>query len=637
MNPLFYPIIVPILLGILCFAVPRKVRAIREFLAVSGSAVTFGIIIWIFTQKPPGWSFKDAIILRMDDLSGFILLASGLFGFLIALYSIKFMKDKEKLNTYYGSLLLTIGAACGVLLSNHLIILLVFWGFLGITLYLLVQTGGDGSGAAAKKTLIIIGGTDALLLLGIGFIYAYKLGTDPSLGIFLKDFWTLPAISTFAADKIPLNDTLNILAFIFLALCAFAKAGAMPLHTWIPDVAEKAPITVTAYLPAALDKLLGIYLLGRICLHMFTLTNTMNLFLMIVGAVTIIAGVMMALIQHDLRRLLAYHAVSQVGYMVLGIGTGTTIGIAGGIFHMLNHSIYKACLFLTGGAVQHRTGSTDLDKLGGLGKLMPFTFISFLIAAFAISGIPPFNGFVSKWMVYQGLVELGTKSDSLYHNSHIVFLVAAMFGSGLTLASFMKLTHTVFLGVPSKAITAKKIKEVGFGMVVPMVVLALLCVIFGIFAYSIPVDKFLKPIFSDLPNLKFWEAGASDLPLYQGLWNPGIATILILLGLGVGLIIYLVGNIKVVREERSFIGGEQLPVEKRVTGTGFYNTIRDMGVIRQIYGWAEAKWFDIYDQAGRLAFGIANTLRKFHTGVLTSYILWVLMGLVVLFIVLMGK
>jgi len=355
-------------------------------------------------------------------------------------------------------------------------------------------------------------------------------------------------------------------------------------------------------------------------LSLFEMSGAMNLFLMIVGAVTIIAAVMMALIQHDLRRLLAYHAVSQVGYMVLGLGTGNPVGIAGGLFHMLNHSIYKACLFLSGGGVQHRTGTTDLDKLGGVGKSMPVTFISFLIAAFAISGIPPFNGFVSKWMVYQGLVELGSAGDKLW----IIWLVAAMFGSGLTLASFMKLTHTTFLGVPSKLTSSKKVKEVGVGMIVPMVVLALLCVVFGIFAYSIPLKYF---IFPSVPGVSF-----------LGIWSPGLATIMILLGLAVGFLIYLAGNLlKGVREADSFVGGERLPVEARVTGTGFYNTIRETGGIRRLYSWAEAKFFDIYDQGSRFAFSLAGLFQRAHTGVLTVYMMWVLVAFVIFLIVLMGR
>ncbi len=141
-----------------------------------------------------------------------------------------------------------------------------------------------------------------------------------------------------------------------------------------------------AYLPASLDKLLGIYLLARISLHMFVLNEPLKFLLLIIGAVTIILAVMMALVQHNLKKLLAFHAVSQVGYMVMGIGTGVPIGIIGGLFHMLNHAIYKCCLFLGAGAVEKRTGTTELEELGGLAKSLPVPFISMVIAAFAISG-----------------------------------------------------------------------------------------------------------------------------------------------------------------------------------------------------------------------------------------------------------
>ena len=160
---------------------------------------------------------------------------------------------------------------------------------------------------------------------------------------------------------------------------------------------------------------------------------------------------MMALVQHDLKRLLGYHAVSQVGYMVLGIGTGSPVGIAGGLFHMLNHAIYKSCLFFGGGAVEKSAGTTDLENLGGLARSMPVTFGTFLVASLAISGVPPLNGFASKWMIYQGIIESARGGGHLW----VLWLVAAMFGSALTLASFMKVVHAVFLGQPSRCARPK--------------------------------------------------------------------------------------------------------------------------------------------------------------------------------------
>ena len=175
--------------------------------------------------------------------------------------------------------------------------------------------------------------------------------------------------NTLEMSKIHLNTIgINGVAFVLMMIGAMAKAGAMPFHTWIPDAAIDAPLPLMAFLPAALEKLLGIYLVARIALDFFSISPGMQIFMMTVGAVTIILAVMMALVQSNFKRLLSYHAISQVGYMILGIGTGIPLAIAGGLFHMINHAIYKSCLFLTGGAVEKQTGTTEIDRTGWLGQ-----------------------------------------------------------------------------------------------------------------------------------------------------------------------------------------------------------------------------------------------------------------------------
>ncbi len=589
MNQLLYLIAIPFACGLICLLLTQRLKRVVEVFAVLASLVTFGLTVYIFFETPQ----VTSTYILIDNLSKFIIPAVGLFGFLITLYSCKFMAGKGRLNAYYAYVLWTIGASLGAVLANDLIVLLSFWGFLGFTLYMLIGMGGAEASAAAKKTFIIIGASDALMILGVGII------------------WQVTGLFEMSRITLPLTSAVHITAFVSLAIAAFAKAGAMPVHTWIPDTAATAPIPVTAFLPASLDKLLGIYLLARIAMDMFVMSKAMGVFLLIVGSFTIIAAVMMAMIQHDFKKLLSYHAVSQVGYMVLGIGTGVPVGIAGGIFHMLNHAIYKACLFLCGGGVEHRTGTSDLDKLGGLAKFMPLTFITCLIAALSISGVPPFNGFVSKWMVYQGVIEMGKGGDKLW----IIWLVAAMFGSALTLASFMKLIHAIFMGQREKA---KPVKEVSWTMWLPMVILAGLCVVFGVFAYSTALKEFILPA---VPGVS-----------YLGFWQPGLATILIIVGIIIGAVIYLIGRVR-VREDAYYIGGEVLPQEDRVTGTDFYQTIQEMGLFRGMYKRAEAKFFDIYDQGANLVFFFTGKLQKMHTGVLPLYLIWCLVGMIALFIV----
>ncbi len=596
MTDILYLLLIPAGAGVLSLLLPRRAKIGAEIIGLLGSAGALFYCVLIYLRYN---SFTNAWW-RIDGLSRFILLFCGIFGFIITLYSLPYMRKFKKLNEYYGYLLFTIAGSFGVVLANNLILFLALWGFLGLTLYLLVNISDEGS-PAAKKTMIIVGGADCLMIFGI-------------VVLILMTF-------SFRMDQMNVNvsvSPLAALAFVVLALAAFAKAGVMPMHTWMPDYTQCAPTSVAAYLPASLNKLLGIYLLMRLVKDIFKLNNAMQIFLLAIGAFTIIAGVMMALIQHDVKRVLSYDAISQVGYMVLGIGTLNSIGFSGGLFHMLNSAIFTGCLFLTAGSVEHRSGTTDLDKLGGLSRYMPVTFIAFIISALAISGVPPLNGFFSKWMIYQGIIKLGEKSKLW-----ILWIACAMFGSALTLASFMKLLHAIFLG--QKADYKKEIKEVNFAMLLPQMFLAALCFVFGIWAFNVPLSKLIYPAVGSVPHFVGW-------------WEPCLATILIIVGILIGAIIYVAGKVKVREEEHPFIGGEILPEEARITGVDFYKTVEEMCVIRTFYGLAKKKLFDIYELCKRMFLYLGSKISKLHTGVLTSYIGWIFFGfIIILFVVWMLK
>lgn len=543
-------------------------------------------------------------LFRIDSLSIFVSIFIGVFSLLVMLYSFGFMRGRKGLIRYYTYIVLTFLASVGVVFANNLVLFMVFWGFLGLLLYLLIEFGQkENTSYTAKKALIIIGGTDAFMLLGLAFI------------------WHLAGTLEIDKIKIALDSNIATLAYICLAVGAFAKAGAMPFHTWVPDVAEDAPTSVTAFLPASLDKLLGIYFFARLTLDIFQMNQAMNTALMALGSFTIVAAVMMALIQHDMKRLLGYHAVSQVGYMILGIGTGNPVGIAGGLFHMVNNAIYKTGLFFSGGAVEKKAGTTDLEKLGAFAKLMPITFASFLIASLAISGVPPLNGFASKWMIYQGIISSAQSSKYLW----VIWLVAAMFGSALTLASFMKLVHAIFLGQPSKEAKklGKKAQETAPSMWIPAAILALLCIIFGVFAYQVPLKMFIFPSIGTIPG-------------FTGVWNSDIAAALVIVSIFIGFIIYLVGSVMKTRVAEPFVGGELLEkqVDMRVAGTDFYETIKDIGILKAIYKLAEEKVFDVYEVGVKATLSFNALLRFIHNGVLLTYMAWCLLGMGVLFYIL---
>ena len=520
--PIVLPVVLPSLMGLVCLLIPGLASKLRALVAVLTAAVVLALVWPLFQQagllhEPLPW-----LSLRVDALSAFILLAVALFGTLIAIYSVGYMRGHARHREYFTYLLWTLGISCAVVLANDLLLLMVCWGFLGLMLYLMAGISGPGAAEAARKSLMIIGGTDALMLLGIIF------------------YWQLTGSTRMDGPALALDSPLAYTAFLTLLAAALAKAGAVPFHSWVPDFGENTDAPVSAYLPASLDKLLGIYLLTRCVMDLFIPTAAMFGVLMLLGAVTLIGAVLMALVQHDLKRLLSYHAVSQVGYMILGIGTGTAIGLAGGLFHMLNNTIYKSALFLCAGVIEKETGTTDLDRLGGLAKLMPVTFLTCTIAALSISGIPPLNGFASKWMIYQGIISSGEGAGPGW----IIWLAVAMLGSALTLASFVKVLHAGFLCKPSPLVQKKQIRENRISMLTPLVVLALLCIVFGVFAFQVPLALMIIPV---VP------------PEIPGIWWSGLATVLLLTAMFVGLLIYLLSmRGGKIRKMRTYIGGEQM-------------------------------------------------------------------------------
>ncbi len=599
MNILLYPIFVPIIVGLLCLTFKRWEKELALVTSLIVSVISIFIVIsgesrYSFILSKLGIDFS----VRAYDFSSYLLLAVSIFTVLIVIYSFKFMEGKARLSEYYGNVLLTLGASAGALLANDLILLLVFWGITGLTLYMLINLGGEAAAPAAKKTFLIIGGTDALMIIGIGVI------------------WLIAGTFQMDAVKLPIDTILTGVAYFCLAAAAFAKAGAIPLHTWIPDTSDVAPVPVMAYLPSALDKLLGIYLLARVSLDLFVIPqgSVVATVLLILGSATIIIGGMMAIIQNNFKKLFAYSTVSHVGYMVVGIGTGIPVAIAGALFHMLNHAIYKCCLFLSGGIIEKRLKSADLGSLGGLAKAMPATFVTTLIAVLSISGIPPFNGFVSKWMIYQGIVSLARQGGILW----IIWLVSAMFGSALTLAAYMKFTHAAFLSDPKDKMVEGK--ETSLWMLGPIVFLALLCVLFGIFAFQLPLKFFIMPV---VPFVFF-----------AGFWQPVYAIILLVLGLLIGWGIYSLGKLKFARKDAVCIGGEILPEESlRISGVDFYKTVKDLPVIKEMYEEAEQKIYDPYEQLVKLTFKISDFFKWLHSGLLHTYLAWVFLGLVVMLII----
>jgi formate hydrogenlyase subunit 3/multisubunit Na+/H+ antiporter MnhD subunit len=579
-NLLWTPILIPIIAGALCLIIAR----LRNEIAIVGSTVTLYFALHIFILSRQAILIQNFssigpvnIGLRVDGLTGFVLLAGAFLGLMAVIFSRRYMRDTPSVGAYYLFIMFTIGCSSGVFLASDLMVVLFFWGFLAAVLYGMLFLSKKDSSRVAMKGFIIAAAADLLMMTGIGLLL-FALGVS----------------QVAPATRLPLNSTIAIIAFFLLAAGALAKAGSMPFHTWIPDAAETAPATFLGLIPGAIDKLLGIYLMMRISTYIFDISSSMAVrnVMMGIGSLTIMAAVMMALVQKEAFRLLSFHAISQVGYMVLGIGTGNPVGIAGGLFHMVNHALYKSTLFYSTGAMEYRTKETRLDKLGGLATKMPLTTFSFLIAALAISGIPPLNGFVSKWMVYQGIIQVGQEGSKIYP----LFLIAAMQGSVFTLASFLKLLHSMFLGASSESFEG--IREVKLSMWLPIVIQAAVCIIFGVFAIAIPIKIFIIP---SLPPM-MWSSGA-----FSGFWQPTLATGLILIAIALGFLVYLVGTLFKPRKVEIFVGGEELTQEeKTMPGTEFYGPLKELGPMHRLYATAEQGAFDFYNIGLKTAHGVSE-------------------------------
>ncbi|MBE0665869.1 MAG: NADH-quinone oxidoreductase subunit L [Candidatus Aminicenantes bacterium] len=612
MNPqnLTIPILVPFLLALLTFLLPSRIKWLRETVAVLGAAIIVYIAFTFFGQKEtfytlPWLGHGIDFELRLYQFSQFILLALSGFVFLITLYSTVKMAGHSRVREYYGYIFLTAALAAGATLANNFVPLIFFWEGLLITLYALINLGGKNAHRTAVKSFIIGGFCDFCMILGIAILWS-QTGT-----LRMSDISVLP-------------QGLLAVSFFLMMIGAIGKAGAMPFHTWIPDAAIDAPVSVMALIPGALEKLLGIYLLVRITLDFYKLeiNSPFCITLMIIGAATIVLAVFMALIQKDLKKLLSYHAVSQVGYMILGIGTAVPIGIIGGIFHMINNAIYKSGLFLAAGSVEHQTGTTELKKLGGLYRVMPFTALGFLICAAAISGIWPLNGFVSKEMIFHGSYETG----------YTIFTIAAWLGAILTFASFLKAGHSVFFG-PRNPETPQ-VKENKSPIYVPILILAAICVVFGIYNW-IPLKFFLEPILSGhLPAGETLNFSGHALALFNPIALISMGCLLIALGL------HIYGFKR---------GGNKAYLVSE--------PIHHLPVLNTLYNWAEARVFDLYEQGIKFLQALSSFLFKFvdrpidffyerivvsvgractgilkaaHNGYYANYLAWTIGGLVLI-------
>ncbi len=410
-----------------------------------------------------GWDWPLGIQLHVDQFAVIILMIIQVVGFLAMVYSLSYMERYTAKPKFYALFLLMIAGMNGVVLAGDLFNLYVFLEIASLASYALVGFGVESEELEASFKYLILGGVaSSMILLGIGIVYA----NTGSLN--------MADISMFLAS----HGARSSIYFVYaLFLMGFGlKAAMVPFHAWLPDAHPSAPAPISAMLSGVLIKALGIYALARVFFGMFGVNPMLGQIMLMLGALSMVVGVFLALGQYDIKRQLAYHSISQMGYVMIGLGVGAvaeapavaTLGIMGALFHTINHATFKTCLFLASGAVEYSTGTRDMKKLGGLFKKMPFTSTATTVASLSISGVPPFNGFWSKLIIVIALFQA-----ELY-----VFAAITVLVSFITLLSFIKLQKLVLHGTLSEKL--QKVREVPATMVFALVILALLCIALGL-------------------------------------------------------------------------------------------------------------------------------------------------------------
>ncbi|MFH0877668.1 MAG: proton-conducting transporter membrane subunit [Candidatus Omnitrophota bacterium] len=414
-----------------------------------------------------GWKPPFGIVLVLDGLTSFMLVTVNLVAFAISIYSINYMERFTSKWKFYTLFLLMLAGMNGVLVTGDLFNLFVFLEIASVASYALVAFGTERQELEAAFKYAIMGSVGSLfILLGIVFLYGFTSTLN------------MADMAMFLANK---GSSQIILLVSVLFIMGFGlKAALVPFHAWLPDAHPSAPAPISAMLSGVLIKSLGVYALCRVFFNIFGITAQVSSVLMFLGALSMVIGVFLAIGQWDLKRLLAYHSISQIGYVVLGIGLGTPLGLLGGLFHLFNHSIFKSLLFLNSGAVEYATGTRDLQKMGGLMTRMPVTGATTLTASMAIAGIPPFNGFWSKLIIIIAAVQAGRLGYAFW----------AVVASFLTLASFTKVMKYAFFGTPKAR--WKQVKEVPLFMRLSMEALALICLVGGVLLFGGIKDVFLK-------------------------------------------------------------------------------------------------------------------------------------------------
>lgn len=454
----------PMLMTIGVAYVARESTRLRDHLVVLTTVVTFvaavamypavirgELLVFELFEILPGLGFVGSF--RVDLLSLCLVLISSFVWMLATIYSLSYMKHGHSQNRYYSTLTLTLGSCIGIFTAGDFFTLFIFFELMSVIAYVLVvhEETAEALKAGYKYIIVtIIGGLSLLL----GVINTYEISGSLSLDV---------------GSLITEPSGLALATFIAFLVGFGMKAGMFPLHVWLPDAHPVAPAPASALLSGIMLKT-GAYGLFRVVFTVFSpellIETGWILIMAVLGIITIILGSAVAMTQFELKRRLAYSSIGQMGYVLLGLSVLRETAIVGAIFHIFSHAFMKSCLFLCAGAIIHKTGVRDVRKMAGFGTKMPYTFAAFSVAALAMIGIPPLNGFLSKWNLALGALD----------GEHVAYVGVLLLSSLLNGLYYLPIIIIAFFGDTHEM----KRDETSKLMLWPILILAAACFVFGV-------------------------------------------------------------------------------------------------------------------------------------------------------------
>jgi len=578
---------------------------------------------WLHLPGSPGTfpnGFSLVIGVLVDPISALMLLVVTVVGFLVMLYSIGYMHADRGLPRYYAELSLFLTAMTGLVLADNLLEFFLFWELVGVCSYFLIGFYYEkpSAASAAKEAFLVTRIGDVLFLLGIFIYFSVYATSGGGAGWAASGFLFVQGSTPFLAATMGANTPLLTVAGLMMLAGAAGKSAQFPLHAWLPDAME-GPTTVSALIHAATMVAAGVYLLAVASLFL-GFTPDDRLAIVAVGGFTTFFAATMAVVHPDIKRVIAYSTISQLGYMVLAVGAGFAMV---GLYHLFTHAFFKALLFLAAGSVIHAVGTQDLFKMGGLRKSMRLTSIAFAVGALSLSGIPPFAGFWSKDDVLAS-VYAAARSNPAYWP----FLILAYATVFLTAYYIFRAWHLAFSGERARDATVPHAHEGPWTMRVPLLALSALAVVAGLFAFA--------PSFASLLSID----GGGGVPPTYGATELVLSAVSVGLGAaGILLATALWGNGRVyVLAPDSTLQPLRTILLQRYYVKAFYDWVG----LTLVYGGSRiADWFERYVIDGtihgfeRLGTASSNALRRGQSGLVSDYASYVVLGVIGLLLLLL--